>query len=166
MNDPVQQVTQEVGVVLARRLVDNPWTDHVWVPHAVLSSAPDVAIGAILSDGGGVSLHYAGAATVELFASDTASYRANLQSGDPRMWISCRSSEDGGLPHFLRVTCDPSEGEAMFEGGSDIVGTVALPPAFEQWIAGFVDAFHVERVFLKRQRDRSEKRRAPDREGR
>ncbi|TIL52069.1 MAG: DUF3305 domain-containing protein, partial [Mesorhizobium sp.] len=29
--------TAEVGVIVERRALDNPWIDHVWVPVAVLA---------------------------------------------------------------------------------------------------------------------------------
>ncbi len=53
------------------------------------------------------------------------------------------------------MTADPTEGEAMFESGCDVIGTVPMPPEIASWIAAFVDRFHVERVFHKRKRDRA-----------
>jgi hypothetical protein len=35
---------------------------------------------------------------------------------------------------------------------------VKMPAELASWIAAFVDAFHVEQVFQKRQRDRSERK--------
>ncbi len=158
MSATPQDATCEIGIVLARRALDNPWIDHIWTPHALLAQAPDAAPGTLLSQEGNASLFYAGPATIELFVSETANYRDNLDAGEPRLWIAARSREDGGLPEFLRVSVDPTEGEAFFESGADIVGTVSMPAELSGWIAAFVDAFHVERVFLKRQRDRSERK--------
>lgn len=149
------QESRNIGVVIARRRVDNPWVDHVWVPHAVLAQAPDVADWTLIAEDGDVSLHYAGEASIELFASDTANYRDNLALDEPRLWIACRSREGGAFPDSVRVTADPTEGEAFFESGADIVGTVAMPADTRARIDVFVEAFHVERVFQKRQRDRA-----------
>jgi hypothetical protein len=159
------QDSRNIGVVIGRRRVDNPWIDHIWVPHAVLVQTPDVAAWTLISEEGDLALHYAGEATIELFASETANYRDNLASGDPRLWIACRSREGGATPEFLRATADPTEGEAFFEGGADVVGTVAMPAEINAWIAAFVEAFHVERVFHKRQRDGDGARRGRRREG-
>lgn len=150
-------VVREVGIVLARRAVDNPWIDHVWSPHGVLFPAPAAQPGAALSQEGPETLVYAGVASVQLYVPETANYRDNLADGAPRLWIAARANE-GATPDFLRVTADPTEGEAWHESGSDIVATVPMPDALAAWIAAFVDAFHVERVFLKRQRDRSERK--------
>jgi hypothetical protein len=150
-------VVREVGIVLARRALDNPWIDHIWSPHGVLFPAPEAAPGAVLSDDGSVRLVYAGAAAVQLFVPETANYRDNLADGAPRLWIAARANE-GATPDFLRVTADPTEGEAWHEAGSEIVATVSMPGDIAAWIAAFVDAFHVERVFQKRQRDRSERK--------
>jgi hypothetical protein len=161
-----QDFAREIGVVLARRAIDNPWIDHVWSPHGVLVPAPATAAGMKLSQDAGVELFYAGPATIELHASETANYRDNLDSGDPRLWIAARAPADGGAPDFIRATADPTEGEALFESGAEIVGTLALPAELAAWIAGFIAEFHVERVFVKRQRDRSERKaQGPRREG-
>jgi hypothetical protein len=68
---------------------------------------------------------------------------------------------------LTKVTADPTEGEALFESGSEVIGTVPMPPAIAAWVAAFVDEFHVERVFQKRKRDRAnvDRRRGPDWDG-
>lgn len=150
-------VVREVGVVLERRALDNPWIDHIWTPHSLLYPAPDCAAGETLSDEGGMRLVYAGAAALELFVPETANYRDNLADGAPRLWVAARMGA-GSAPDYLRVTADPTEGEAWHEAGSEIIATLPMPQELAAWIAAFVDAFHVERVFLKRQRDRSERK--------
>ena len=149
-------VVREVGVVLSRRAVDNPWIDHVWSPYGVLFPAPETEPGAVLSSDGPDTLVYAGPAIVHLYVPETANYRDNLAEGAPRLWIAARAAE-GATPDFLRVTADPTEGEAWHEAGAEIVASVPMPEELASWIAAFVDAFHVERAFLKRQRDRSER---------
>ena len=119
MSQSATDTTRELGVVLARRSLDNPWIDHVWVAHTALYPAPEVAPGTQLSKEEALTLVYAGPATVELFAGETANYRDNLLSGAPSLWIAARSRSDGGTPEFVRVTADPTEGEAYFESGSD-----------------------------------------------
>jgi hypothetical protein len=54
------------------------------------------------------------------------------------------------------VTADPAEGEAMTEPGSWIVDAVPMPDAIRDRLAAFVAAHHVERPFVKRQRDRTD----------
>lgn len=158
---------REIGIVAARQSVDHPWADHVWTPHAALAEAPVAAAGALLARDAGAALHYIGAAMLELYPSETAHYRDNLQSGAPRLWVACRPSETDAIPQLVRVTVDPTEGEALFECGTDIVGAVPMPQPIAEWLAEFIATFHVERVFLKRQRDRGEKpgprRGGPDR---
>jgi len=153
MSERAMDATREVGVVLARRSLDNPWVDHVWVAHTLLHPAPDVAAGALLSQDEALRLVYAGPATVELFVSETGNYRDNLASGAPSLWVAARSRSDGGTPEFVRVTADPTEGEAYFESGSDVVAALPMPQELNLWISDFVETYHVERVFLKRKRD-------------
>ena len=151
-----QEISREVGLLLARRKVDHAWADHVWSPEGVLVPAPETPAGAVIADDGQRAVIYAGAASIDLFASDTTHYRDNLMDGAPRLWLAARLQDDA--PVSARVTADPTEGEAFFEAGYDIVGTVPMPEEIAAWIAAFTDAFHVERVFLKRQRDRSERK--------
>ena len=101
------------------------------------------------------TIYYAGAASIDLFSSDTANYRDNLADGEPRIWIALRRQDGGAELELTKVTADPTEGEAMFESGCDVIGTVPMPPEIASWIAAFVDQFHVERVFHKRKRDRA-----------
>jgi hypothetical protein len=156
MSDEPIETLREVGVVFVRRAVDNPWVDHLWSPHGVLFPAPPVEPGTILLENEREKLVYAGPACVELFASDTANYRDNLIDGTPQLWVAARWGEDGA-PTAPRATADPTEGGAWFESGADVIGAVPMPADIAAWIAEFVDRFHVERVFLKRQRDRSER---------
>ena len=59
--------TAEVGVIVERRALDNPWIDHVWMPVAVLAGAPTVAPWTVLHETGGLTRFYAGAFELELF---------------------------------------------------------------------------------------------------
>src|SRR3954467_13424064 len=84
------QLSRQVGVVLRRRWIDNPWIDHIWSPLMVLDEVPAAAPWSVLSSGPEATLYYAGSASIELFSSDTANYRDNLVDGDPRIWVALR----------------------------------------------------------------------------
>jgi len=156
--------SRQVGVVLRRRSIDNPWIDHMWSPVMVLDEVPATAPWTVLSVESDATIYYAGAASIDLFSSDTANYRDNLADGEPRVWVALRRQDGGSELELTKVTADPTEGEAMFESGCDVIGTVPMPPDIASWIAAFVDEFHVERAFHKRQRDRADgnSQRMPD----
>jgi hypothetical protein len=158
------QSSREVGVVVRRSAVDNPWIDHMWSPVMLLDEAPATAPWSLLSSEGGTALYYAGSAIIDLFSADTANYRDNLIDGEPRVWVALRQQGGGAELELTKVTADPTEGEALFESGSDVMGTVPMPPSIAAWVAAFVDEFHVERVFHKRKRDRAnvDRKRGPD----
>jgi len=151
----MSESSREVGVVLRRRSIDNPWIDHMWSPLTILDEVPATAPWTVLSTEADATIYYAGAASIDLFSSDTANYRDNLADGEPRVWVALRHRDGGPELELTKVTADPTEGEAMFESGCDVIGTVAMPPEIAAWIAAFVDQFHVERVFHKRKRDRA-----------
>jgi hypothetical protein len=153
--------SRPVGVVVRRRAIDNPWIDHTWSPVTILDEVPATAPWTVLSTYAGATLYYAGAATIDLFSSDTANYRDNLAGGEPRIWVALRRPDGGTELELTKVTADPTEGEAMFESGCDVIGTVPMPSDIASWIAAFVDEFHVERAFHKRRRDRADGERRP-----
>jgi hypothetical protein len=144
----------DVGVVVARKQLDSSWADHTWLPHAVLAGTPAVEPGTTLGAAGRSELFYAGPFQLMLHSSQTAHYRDNLASGRPSLWVSLRLDDDGFA--LSRVTADPYEGEALTEGIGGIVEAVPMPPEIAAGIAAFVEAFHVERPFFKRERDRAD----------
>ncbi len=147
--------SREVGVLLRRRAIDNPWIDHMWSPLMVTDEVPATVPWTKISQEGDATLYYAGSAFIDLFSTDTANYRDNLADGSPLIWVALRRPDGGTELELTKVTADPSEGEAIFESGVDVIGTVPMPPNIASWIAAFVDEHHVEQVFHKRKRDRT-----------
>lgn len=151
----------DIGVIVARKKLKGPWADHVWLPHAVLPAVPATDPWTSLGADGEDELFYAGPCELTLHSSETAHYRDNLTSERPSLWVSLRL--DGGDEHEVStVTADPYEGEALAEGIGGLVEAVPMPEEIQAKVAAFFEAFHVERPFIKRERDRA----APDAPGR
>ena len=144
-----------VGVVVERCTARSSWAELLWRPVGVLVGLPDAAPWTELTRVGDRVTFYAGAAEIELYRSETGYYRDNLMSGEPSVWVALK--ETGGEPpvEIRCVTADPAEGEGWTEPGQDIVEAVPMPAALREPIAGFVTAYHVERPFQKRVRDRA-----------
>jgi hypothetical protein len=148
--------TVEVGVIVERRALKNPWVDHAWMPVAVLAGAPAAAPWTELHGTAEVTRYYAGKAELEFFGSDTTMYRENLRSPQPSLWVALRPTDapPGVVLHL--VTVDPADAEALTGTGTDIIEAVPMPVEIQQLLAAFVEAHHVERPFVKRQRDRAD----------
>lgn len=143
-----------VGVIVAKKaLRANPWKDYVWLPHAVLPSAPAVAAGTRLGRDEAAELIYAGAFDLCLERSATSHYRDNLVAARPSIWIALH--ESGQVFEIGSITADPYEGEALTEGIGITVEAVPMPDSLQAAVWAFVEAFHVERKFVKRKRDRA-----------
>jgi hypothetical protein len=153
-DDPAREGPLTVGVVVARRRLSGPWADHAWVPAAILPAPARVPPWTRLSADERQELFYAGAFEIDLHPSETAHYRDNLVSGSPSLWIGLRPV--GAEHEVTTVTADPYEGESMAEGVGEIVEAVPMPAGVQAAIAAFVEAFHVERAFVKRKRDRAD----------
>jgi Protein of unknown function (DUF3305) len=145
-----------VGVVVERRKANSPWAEVVWRPVAVLGGVPDAAAWTPLTVDGETATFYAGEAEIELYRSEADNYRRNLASTVPAIWVALH--ETGGDPPYAvaAVTADPAEGEGLTEAGQGIIEAVAMPQPLRHTIAAFVAEHHVERVFERRSRDRSD----------
>jgi hypothetical protein len=142
-----------VGVVVERIEAASPWLDYLWRPAYVLPGVPSAEPWTPLGPAGDATAYFAGTAAIALYRTETANYIDNLGSGAPQLWVVLRPS-DGEPPYeVLAVTADPAEGEAFTEAGNDLVETVPMPADIREAVEGFVAEHHVERPFVKRQRD-------------
>ena len=145
-----------VGVVVERVKSTSQWIDYLWRPVSVLAGAPETAPWTKLSGDEDRTSFYAGGADIVLHAADTGSYRDNLATGSPSLWVVLRPAGSDPPYELFAVTADPSEGEAMTEAGNNIVEPVPMPEPIRETVAAFVTAHHVERQFFKRKRDRAD----------
>jgi hypothetical protein len=143
-----------LGVVIERRQPVSQWIDALWLPVAVLPGAPELAPWTRLGHTETGERFYAGAFEMELHRTDTPTYRDNLASGDPRVWVAARLTGTEPPLAIVGVTADPAEGESYTEAGDDIVEHVPMAPELAALLAAFVAEHHVERAFIKRRRRR------------
>jgi hypothetical protein len=143
-----------LGVVVAKRRLKGPWASHTWLPVAVLPAAPALAVGTPLGVDGDEERFYGGPASLSLHAPETAHYRDNLTAAQPSVWVALRPI--GDEVEVAAVTVDPYEGEALAESIGDIVEAVPMPAEVRDVVQAFFERFHVERVFVKRKRDRAD----------
>jgi hypothetical protein len=144
-----------VGVTVERIKAQNPWIDFVWQPQAILVGVPDALPWTRLSGDEARSTFYAGSAAIELHRGDAGNYRENL-IGDCRIWVVLEPVESDPPYSLLKVTADPSEGEAYASAGAYIVDSVPMPDTIHDAVAQFVEEHYVERTFFKRKRDRAD----------
>jgi hypothetical protein len=141
-----------VGVVVERHKARSPWVDFLWRPVAVLAGEPSAAPWTPLGTEGETALFFAGGAMIELHRTETTNYQNNLRSGAPALWVALRPVASDPPYEILAVTADPSEGEAFTDAGNNLVEAVAMPPEIVAAVARFIREHHVERPFVKRQR--------------
>jgi hypothetical protein len=142
-----------VGVVVERRKGRSAWVDFLWRPVSVLVGTPSAAPWTPLDAEPDATLFFAGEAVIELHRTETANYRDNLASGAPAIWVALRPVASDQPYEILAVTADPAEGEALTDAGSNLVEAVPMPPGIVEAVAQFIAQHHVERPFIKRQRD-------------
>jgi hypothetical protein len=143
-----------VSVVIERRKSDHPWQDHTWRPIGILPRAAPERW-KLLAEGEGWAHFLAGTLKLELYRRETEGYLANLSQAQPVVYVVLRRGEDAGDMEVepFHVTVCPHEASAYDKGGDDIVDGAPMPPEVLAWVAEFVDRYHVEVPFQKRQRD-------------
>jgi hypothetical protein len=145
-----------VGVVVERHKAASRWIDFTWRPVTILPGRPDAEPWTMLSSAAETTSFYAGTAELTLYRSDTGSYRDNLASGAPSLWVALRPT--GAEPPYdlFAVTADPAEGESFTQAGDDIVEVLTMPASVRAVVEAFVAEHHVEQPFVKRKRDRAD----------
>jgi hypothetical protein len=143
-----------VGVVVERRKARSSWADFLWRPVSAFVGSPSAAPWTPLGVKKEMTLFYAGQAVDELHRTETTNYRDNLASGAPALWVVLRPTASGSSYELLGVTADPTEGEWFTDAGNNLVDQVPMPPELAEIIGQFVAEHHVDRPFVKRQRDR------------
>ena len=156
-----------VGVVAERRKAQSMWADFLWRPVSVFAGIASAAPWTPLDTGAETTLFFAGEAVIELHRTETTYYRDNLASAAPALWVALRPVASERPYEILAVTADPAEGEAFTDAGSNLVEAVPMPPEVIKAVAEFILQHHVERPFVKRQRDQqAPSRRIAEREPR
>ena len=146
-----------VGVVVERRRGKSTWADALWRPVSVLVGSPAAAPWTPLDVREEWTLFYAGEATINLHRTETTNYRDNLASGSPALWVNLRPTDSEPPYELLAVTADPAEGEAFTDAGSNLIEAVPMPAGVVEVVERFIAEHHVERPFIKRQRDRQKR---------
>ena len=142
-----------VGVMVERRRARSAWADFLWRPVSVFTGSPSAAPWTPLGIEAETTVFYAGEATVELHRTETSSYRDNLASGAPALWIVLRPTASEPPYELVAVTADPSEGEGLTDAGNNLVEQVPMPPDVAEMVGQFVAQHHSDRPFVKRQSD-------------
>src|SRR4029450_706849 len=102
------EASREVGVVVRRRSVDNPWIDELWSPAMILDEVPATAPWTALSTDADATTYYAGAPTTDLFTAETANSRDTPPDGEPQIWVALRRQDGGAELELTKVTADPT----------------------------------------------------------
>jgi hypothetical protein len=142
-----------VGVVAERRRAKSTWADFLWRPVSVFAGTASTEPWTILEEAAEKTLFFVGHAVIELHRTETENYRTNLSSGGPALWVAMRPVASDPPYELLAVTADPAEGETFTDAGSYLVEAVPMPPDIFEIVAGFVARYHVERPFVRRERD-------------
>ncbi|WP_093036828.1 DUF3305 domain-containing protein [Ruegeria marina] len=144
-----------LGIVVRRTPGVTRWAAYAWRAAAILPGARDADWVELRREGEAVEFH-AATLTLELHGSDTEAYAHGLAARVPSVYVVMRQPEDGERPlDMVLVTASPYEAQDYCDNGEDIVEKVPMTTGLVAWVQDFVDAFHKEEEFVKRQRDKT-----------
>jgi hypothetical protein len=144
-----------LGVVIAHEKIDHPWQEYAWRPVSVFLNAPEIEDWRELRRDATATHYHAATLPLELHPKETIGYVANLDAGEPLVYVVLREGGDSGKPIDVAVvTASPYDAEVYGYDSSEIVDTVAMPAPLIELLEAFVAEHHVEEPFVKRQRQR------------
>ena len=151
-----------LGVVMERRLINNPWRSHDWRTVAVIPGAKGFAEWQEMDRGSQWTRFYAGNLPLNLYRKETEGYRTNLSQPSPSLYVVLRSIDEEYPRPFLVTAC-PYEAADYEISGDERADKVPMPPEILALVGHFIDAHHVEEPFAKRKRQphRKEKKVLP-----
>src|SRR5262249_43615969 len=145
--------TLPVAIIIERRKIDHPWQSHRWQVVDILPGAPQTPVWTQLAAGEGWERYHAGIVELALYRHETDSYKYNLESSNPSVYVVLRPANDEhGIALFTAVV-GAGEAHAYADTNQDIVEAVPMPAAVRDWMTVFVETHHVEQPQFKRKRD-------------
>ena len=146
--------TMPMGVVVRRRPGVTRWVAWDWRAVAVLPGAGPADWVELRREGPAIEYH-AATPVLELHRAETESYRHNLASDMPGLYVVMRPQKAEPPFRVLLVTASPFEAQDYAESGEDLVEKVPMPDGLIAWIEAFIEEFHRESLFVKRRRDKT-----------
>jgi hypothetical protein len=131
----VNALTRPAAVVVAKRIVENPWTSEIWLPIAVIERRGTRDQPPILlerNDAGEQWLHLG--FEVELNRTEAEGYYLNLTTEQPVAFVEWELTEGGAEPRW--VTLSYHEAARRLDGGAQ-VEAVPMPVEWLPWVAAF-----------------------------
>ena len=153
-------VTIQVGVIVAREELDNPWQDHRWRAVDVILDAPAITEWQEHGRVGDTVLYHAATLPLELHRKETQAYCLNMDGGDPAVWIVLRvdpARADTRPVEVHAVSASPHDVQAYGESELETIQSVPMPAPLRALVEHFVARHHVEEPFVKRQRQKHHK---------
>jgi len=142
-----------LGIVLERRESDNPWQPQIWTPVAVIPGAPAADAWKEIACGEGWSHVHVATLPLDIFRDETEDYAYNLVNDPPSVYVVLREDEktEAGVAPF-KLTVAPSEAQVFLDAEENLVEPVPMPDVVKNWLAGFVQRYHIDQPVHKRKR--------------
>lgn len=159
MSETIRSVSMPVGVVIARVKIDHPWQEYEWKPTGLLPGAGEINQWKLLREHEGYREYHAITLPLELHRKETPAYQVNLQDEHPAVYIVFGEPEDEDFDEeapleIQLITASPFEAQDYLDSGEVMVERLPMPEGMMVWVTKFVEEFHTEEKFKKRQRDK------------
>jgi hypothetical protein len=132
-----EKPTRQVAVILERTPVASRWITHQWQAVSVI---PDVGgEPRVILERDGILQRVFPGFPVILHNDEAEGYYLNMSSGEPCVFVSVRTDEEGADPYPFQVTASYNEAARWMDGG-ERVDNAAIDLEFAAWIGEWVEA--------------------------
>lgn len=145
-----------VTVLVDRLVIDNPWASHRWQPALVLPGEAAATPWTVVEEDAAHTRFMAGTDSLALYPRETETYKYNIESDRPAVYVILRRTETEPGVTLLKATVCPGEAHALNDSGDDIVEPVPMPQEIFDWVSAYVVEHHQEQEVFKRKRDRAD----------
>jgi hypothetical protein len=144
-----------MGIVMRCMPGHGRWARSIWKAVGVLPGAGEASWKELRRCGDVVEYH---AATVPLtlYHTDTEAYLHGLSSDIAAIYVVIREADDDQPLDILLATVSPYEAQDYADTGEDLVEKVPMPEGVVAWVNSFIQQHHVDDVFIKRRRDKTD----------
>jgi hypothetical protein len=126
-----------IAVIMQRRVLDNPWVDHVWSAKSIVRNPGNLPPIECLSRTLSEESYLISGLQLELYPDEDEGYFENWAAPEPKVFVMWRMQNGLALPVISSVSY--GEGTRMLDSGESADGVV-MPPDIHAWLGSYLKA--------------------------
>lgn len=148
------QISKDVAIIIERRKSSHPWAEFVWKGVGIIADQQGTSSWSTVYQDEDVSRFHFGPVPLELHRRMGEAYDANLQTGEPAIWMMLDDADSELVPFKVRgVTIDPYEALGFQDSAEGLVERIPMPADLLEWVIAYLAQMPEPEAFKKRRRE-------------